>query len=369
MSRRKYTPADAYGLLSDGGLIAFACEVMKNKAFAKADAKTKDALGLRVADYVRSPAERDAWPRRIAEHLRLPINEFAAVMSAEPVRLSPIEKSDGRTRIVGVPTFGRRCISNVIKMILSMTGDHLLPPSVRAYRPHSKDAVRHTLLDAASAVKRGRVRYWAKLDFTSYLAVMPWSGIEAALRHYDYEPDFIAILMATVSCPLLKQNKRGKTISVPNDRGAQMGLAESATLANMLPFELDEHFASRAGQLTYLRYSDDLFIGGASRCDLVGAVRAVQRWCRKYGIALKGVSPDTNPATVVHDVKNTRIKLLGAEIDANGEFRLPIKKLKDKLDDIRHRHDNLAIDGLVEGISRYGNGGGTHLFDLDDLHE
>jgi hypothetical protein len=369
MSRRKYAPADAHGLLSDGKLIAFACDVMKNKAFAKADAQTKDALGMRVADYVRSPAERDAWPRRIAEVLRLPVNEFAAVMSAEPVKLSPIDKPDGRTRIVGVPTFRRRCISNVIKMILSMTGDHLLPPSVRAYRPRSKDAVRHTLLDAASAVERGRVRYWAKLDFSSYFSVMPWSCIETALLHYGYAPDFIAVVMAAVRCPLLKQNKRGKTISVPNDRGAQMGLAESATLANMLPFELDEHFASLAGQLLYVRYSDDIFIGGASRSDVVGAVRTVQRWCRKYGIALKGVSPDMNPATLVHDVKKTRIELLGAEIDANGEVRLPLTRLKDKLDEIRRRHDNLAIDGLVEGISRYGGGGGSHLFDLDDVHE
>lgn len=369
MSRPTYTPADAHRLLSDRKLIAFACDVMKNKAFAKADAKTKDALGKRVADYVRSPAEREAWPSRIENILRLPLDQFVNAMAQEPVRLSPIDKPDGRTRIVGVPTFGRRCISNVIKMILSMTGDHLLPPSVRAYRPHSKDGVRQALLDVAHAVRHGRARYWAKLDFSSYFSVMPWSGVECALRHYGYEPDFIAVIMATVRCPLLKQNKRGKTISVANDRGSQMGLPESATLANMLPFELDEHFASLAGQLLYLRYSDDLFIGGASRSDVVGAVRTIQRWCRTYGIALKGISPDTNPATPVHDVKNTRIELLGAEIDANGEVRLPLTKLKEKLDEIRGRHDNLAIDGVVEGISRYGNGGGTHLFDLDDVHE
>jgi hypothetical protein len=368
MSRPPYAPADAYRLLSDRRLIAFACDVTSNKAFAKADARTKDALGKRVADYVRSPAERAAWPSRIEQMIKLPVHQLETALTAEPVKLSPMKKPTGGTRIVGVPTFIRRCISNLITMILSTTGDHLLPSCARAYRPHAKDAVKHAVLDIAQAVKQGRVRYWAKLDFSSYFLAMPWSGIEAALSHYGYEDNFINIVMAVVRCPLVVM-KNGQTRSVPNERGAQMGLAESATLANMLPFALDEQFEQLAGRLVYLRYSDDLFIGGAHRSDIVGAVRKVQGWCHTHAIGLKGVSPDMNAKNLVYDVKNKRIELLGAEIDANGEVRLPLTKLKAKLDEVRFRHDNLAIDGLVEGVSRYGDGGGTHLFDIDDVNE
>ena len=48
----------------------------------------------------------------------------------EPGAALTIAKPDGGTRVVGVPTFLRRCIGNVISMILSSTGDHLLPSSV-----------------------------------------------------------------------------------------------------------------------------------------------------------------------------------------------------------------------------------------------
>jgi hypothetical protein len=386
MSRPTFTPADACRLLSDRKLVAFGCDVTRNKAFAKADARTKDALGKRVADYVRSPAEREAWPYRIAELLRLPAREFEEAMSDEPVKLSPIDKADGGTRIVGVPTFRRRCVGNVIKMILSITGDHLLPPTARAYRPNSEDAVKRALLDVASAVHNGRLRYWVKLDFSSYFSVMPWSGIEAALRHHGYEDEFIRVVMAIVRCPLVKKNKIGRTISVPNERGAQMGLAESATLANMLPFALDEHFARIAGRVFYMRYCDDLFIGAATKSDVVGAVRAVQRWCNMNGIGLKAtvrrarnsdlgtvamvhVDPKMNAEKLVIDVKNTRIALLGAEIDANGAVRLPVGKLKEKLNEITQRLAHVQTENAIEGVSLYGNGGGTHLFDLDDVED
>lgn len=367
MPRTSYAPADASGLLSDRKLIAFACNVIANEAFAKADARTRDAFGRRVADYVRTQADRDAWPLRVETLLRLPPAELHAALEHEPVKLSAIDKPNGGTRVVGVPTFARRCVSNVLRAVLSLTGDPLLPLSVRAYRPDSRDSVKNALLDVADAVGKGRVRYWAKLDFTSYFSIMPWSGIEAALRHYGYEADFVGTVMAVVRCPLVAVNKKGQTVPHPNARGAQMGLAESPSLANMLPFALDAHFTQLARSVYYLRYSDDVFIGGRSRSDVVGGVRAVQRWCRTYGIAIKGVSPDMNAQKLVHDIKNTPIDLLGAEVDMNGEVRLPIAKLREKLGEIRCRYESVVQDGAVHGVSRYGDGGGTHLFDVEDV--
>ena len=367
MKPPNYMPRDAGKLLLDRRLIEFACSVTKNRAFGKADARTRDAHGRRVVDYVRSAAERDAWPARLGALLRLPPSEFERAMGLEPVRLSAVPKPDGRTRVVGVPTFIRRCASNLLKDVLERTGDHLLPPCVRAYRPGSKDAVQNTLLDVAQGIRDGRVRYWAKIDFRSFFSVMPWWGIEEALLHYGYREDFTALAMTTVNCPLVKK-VNGRMVPVPNERGAQMGLAESSTLANMLPWRLDERFENNP-RLVYLRYSDDLFIGSAIKCEVVGAVRHVQAWADRYDIPLKGVSPDVKAAKLVHDVKNARVELLGAEIDQNGEVHLPLSKLKAKLGEIQHRDDNLVTEGVIAGVSRYGDGGGTHLFDLDDLVE
>lgn len=367
-----FRPPDAGRLLRDPSIIAFACDVTRNKAFWQADAKTRDAHGKRVCEYVRSPEERDAWPGRVEALFKLPPQELQAAMDGEPVRLGEVRKPDGRVRVVGVPTFLRRCASNVVKSVLEMTGDQLLPESVRAYRPGSREAVKTALLDVALRVRERKIIYWAKLDFSSYFSTMPWTGIEEALRHYEYGEDFISVLMALVRCPLLKKTKtwRGRLVPVPNIRGAQMGLAESSTLANLLPWELDERFDKLAGRVLYVRYSDDLLIGSAFRSEVVGAVCHVQAWARKLGIRLKGVSPDMRAERLVHDVRNRRIDLLGAEIDQNGEVRLPVKKLKEKLAEIERRCENLAEDDeVVKGISRYGNGDGAYRFDLDDVIE
>jgi len=366
--RAGFTPKDAHRLLLDAGVTRHACDVVRNPAFCHADARTTDAHGKRVVDYVRSGAEREAWPGRIMGLLGRPSSEFGAAMALEPVKLTSIPKSDGGERLIGVPTFLRRCVSNVFQEVLARTGDHLLPASVRAYRPGSDDTVRHAILDVAHAVREGRVTHFANLDFSSYFSLMPWTGIEAALQHYGFSKEFTERLMQLVRCPLVRREHR-RYVEVPNARGAQMGLPESSSLANMLVWELDAHFERLSPCVTYLRYSDDLFIGSPHRSDVVGAVGTVQSWCRRQRIHLRDVSPDQRAGTLVHDVRQARIDFLGAEIDVHGRVHLPLAKLKTKLEAIQHRIDHLAADGLIEAVSRYGDGGGTDRFDLDDVVE
>lgn len=358
---------DAMTLLRNPRMIRHACDVSRNPAFWHADARTRDAHGRTIADCVGFGAHRDVWPSRLEQLVRLSPTEVEDRLVIEPVKLVPIRRPGRSARVVGVPTFFRRCYSNLVQAVLERTGDHLLPDNVRGYRKGRPEAVRAAILDVADGVRKGRIRHWAKLDFSSYFSVMPWAGIEDALRHFGYDQEFIALVMAGVRCPLVTADRGGNLMAVRNDRGAQMGLPESSTLANMLPWQLDEHFARLGPRVHYDRYSDDILIGSAIESEVVGAVRTVMGWARRHGISIKGVSPDQRPATLVHDVLNRKIEYLGAEIDQHGSVHMPLAKLKAKLEEVEHRFERLAVDEVIEGVSRHGDGRGVDVFDDDDV--
>ncbi len=361
--------ATALAFLQRPDLVRWACNP-RNPAFHRADALTRDAHGHRIHEYLT--ADRD-WAGTVQRLIRGPLTAFQETMTGEPVRLAQIRREGRKPRLVAIPTFLRRCISNLVNDVLTMTCSRLLPPSVRAYRKGYAGAVREALLDVAQSVVDGSVVYFAKLDFSNFFPSMPWALIEESLFHYGFETEFVAFVMAVVRCPLVAGQRGGPLRPVHNARGAQMGLAESSFLANLVPFAIDEYMRVKASKLFYSRYSDDLIIGSRFAHEVVGAVRFVQNWCRRYELSLKGVSPDMHPRRLVRDVRRSRIEFLGAEIDQNGVIHLPQEKLDDKLGRLSRMSERFPGADLppgdvhVTGISRYGDGEGVDLFDADDL--
>ena len=362
---RKYTPADAMHLLRSRTIVEHACDVVKNPAFAKASATTRDAFGMRVIDYVGSPEERRSWPDQLTRLFTMPLEQFETQMAQEPVRRSQIPKPNGGSREIAIPTFLRRCVSNALNDVLAKTSEGVLPSCVRAYRRGQGSAVRESILDVAERVHEGRVRFFAKLDIRSFFSQMPWPAIEVALRHYGYDQRFIALTMAVVKCRVVR-NERGRLVAEQTVKGAQMGLAESAVLANLVLFVLDHELGGHAPRRVYLRYSDDLFIGAAEKHVVVHAVRRIASWCREHGLQLKGVAHNACLANLVQDVKKTKIGFLGADIDHLGYAHMPKGKLHAKLAELAYMEERLATDS-VRGVSRYSNGGGADVFDADDL--
>jgi hypothetical protein len=253
--------------------------------------------------------------------------------------------------------------------VLTKTCDDKLPGAVRAYRKGDAGVVRESILDVAQAVGEGNVLYFAKLDVANYFPSIPWALIYDALVHYGFGPEFTDYVLALIRCPLV-QTVHGKPQNVPNTQGAQMGLAESSFLANLVPYEIDGYMKERRAKLFYIRYSDDLFIGSKFRHEVVGAVRFVHAWCRRHGLALKGASPDTTPTNFVHDVRRERVQFLGVEIDQNGTVHLPKAKLVVKLGEMASKlagGSGPPVGEHVQGVSRYGGGDGVDLYDADDL--
>jgi hypothetical protein len=132
----RFWPKDADRLLRDPKLLVEACNYRSNPAFFHADQRTEAYGGERMVDVAlaKTPSE---WAASIAEWLYLSIEPFKEEFAKRvpPLRVTDIQKgsvSPGprrgtkpKTRRIVIPSFLRRCISNLFTAVLLATADHL----------------------------------------------------------------------------------------------------------------------------------------------------------------------------------------------------------------------------------------------------
>ena len=386
-------PQDASALLLQWQRIKGACDFFGNRAFAQADQRTRAYDGDRLVDAARS---KDVllWATELLDFVQLPPLEFkqrVPLLAGKqfPKRKTPSDADAGwdaigagpadplskkpEMRDIVVPCAFRRMLSNVFTSILIDTADHLLPKEAWAYRPHHPDVVQRGIMKAARALVGGCV-YWAKLDVKDFFRSVPWTGIEAALRRYEFQEDFIQKLMALVQGKIVAKHGWRGWVTVENGSGTQAGLRESAILANLFLAGLDELIKDTFGKdVFYLRYSDDILIMSKSRSVVIGAVKLVRQWTKEQGLYLKDVPPTKATHSLVHNVKTKRVEFLGAEINGKGRVRLPKAKADAFRAKLAHRTKYTKWTGPVVGTSAYAEyvldgRRGRYRFDPSDVY-
>ena len=365
----RYFPLDAERLLLDRGWIQFACDYRKNVQFWHADARTRDYRGRRVIDDVQGVDAVEGATRDLRSTVTALLSgEFVAL---DPLREKTIPREGRAPRIVHIPTYSRRCLSNLVSRVLAETSRSELPDLVRAYVPGLHDPVPESILELAEAIRAGKMIYWWKVDFSAFFNCIPHELIEKALLHYGYSDQVVNLVLACARTPIHRRGPGGAWSSIPNTQGAPMGLAESAVIANLACYELDEHFGELKARVLSIRYSDDSIGGAQYRSEAVGAARYLQYWARRHGVGIKGTSPNTRPETLVHDVRRERLPILGAEIDASGVVHIPMATVQKKLAEIDAAMDAIELQGEtpVRAVSMYAGGQGTEYQDLDDVRE
>lgn len=366
------SPRDAERMLLDPAAIRFACDPYLNAQFWKADARTRDFRGLRLVDYVGAHDAVDEAAKALKETVTALLE--GREVELDPLRVSEIPRPGQSPRVVFIATYYRRCLSNLVSHVLAETSKDVLPSNVRAYVPGRHDPVPEAVLDLAEAVRRGRLRYWWKIDFKAFFASVPHGLIEESMRHYGFTPRIVRLALACVRTPIHKRVAGGRWAAVPNLVGAPMGLAESSVLANLACFSFDDLFEVARSRITQVRYSDDILGGARLKEEAVGAVRNLRKWTQQHGLKIKGMSPRTRTATLVHDIHRERMPALGVEIDREGCIHIPRSKLEAKLKEIdegmaalrRHNEGPLENNPVVE-TSVYAGSRGTDFRDLDDI--
>jgi hypothetical protein len=369
-------PSAALDLLYDRALLEWAANPWLNSHWHSASMMTRGRDGLTVSDAFASPDETTRWVEKANALLRL---DLGAMMGEVPaLKVRPIEKKkrwDAEydptlQRDIVVPCILRRVLSSNLAYILEITTKGQLPMAARAYVPGRVAPASTVAKEVARLTQRGHF-FYAKLDLRDAFNSIPWRPLRRALLRMGYPQRFVDILMLFVRAPV-ERFVRGRWLRQPRYRGALAGLPESGILLNVLMAEVDARIL-RLPNVYYARYSDDMIITGLTASDVARAANVLMNWAWGVGLEIKGVPQRTDARRLVRDIRETRLELLGAEIDHRGDIHIPQSKIDAQRAKIEYFQQQAAhTSRLIAGLSKYAAGarGATiATADQDDLDE
>lgn len=367
-------PSTAFDLLHDHDLLEWAADPWLNSHWHSASMMTRGRDGLTVSDAFPSRDSAAHWVEKADALIRLDLGAMKLEIPALKVR--PIEKKKRWNpeydptlkRDIVVPCILRRVVSSHLAYILEITTKGRLPEAARAYVPGQRAPASTVAKEVARLTQHGHT-YYVKLDLRDAFNSVPWKPLRRALLRMGYPQRFVNVLMLLVRAPI-ERFVRGTWLEQPRYRGALAGLPESGILLNVLMAEVDERIL-RLANVYYARYSDDLIIMGRAAPDVARAANLLMNWAWGVGLEIKGVPRRTDARRLVQDIRQTRLELLGAEIDHLGDIHIPQGKIDAQLAKIEYFIRQAAnTPRLVAALSKYAAGArraSIATADQDDL--
>src|SRR5262249_17235618 len=142
-----------------------------------------------------------------------------------PVKAVPIPKSNGGTRMLGVPTVGDRVAQTVVARVLEEAAEPVFHPDSYGYR---------TGRSAIDAVARCRERCWRAdwgiaLGIKAFFDSVPWELVLRAVAAHTGQPWVLLYVRRWLEAPL----RQADGTLLQRDRGTPQGSAVSPVLANL----------------------------------------------------------------------------------------------------------------------------------------
>lgn len=196
-----------------------------------------------------------------------------------PVRMVPIPKADGGTRVLGVPTVADRVAQTAVAMVLEEQVEPIFHPDSYGYRPHRS---------AIDAVATCRSRCWRNdwvidLDIKAFFDSVPWELIVKAVRSVC-DLDWVMLYVRRwLAAPL--QHPDGTLVD--RDRGTPQGSAISPVLANLfMHYAFDMWLDREFPAVTFERYADDAVIHCSSQSQAETVLTALKQRMHEVGLEL-----------------------------------------------------------------------------------
>lgn len=174
-----------------------------------------------------------------------------------PVRAVEIEKRDGGSRVLGVPTVADRVAQTVVRSYLEPSVEPVFHRDSYGYRPGRS---------AHQAIGVCRERCWRNdwvldMDIRKFFDTVSWDLTLKAVAHHTDRRWILLYVERWLKAPL---QLRDGTLVV-RDRGTPQGSAISPLLANMmLHYAFDAWMARTFPAVPFERYCDDIVVHARS---------------------------------------------------------------------------------------------------------
>jgi RNA-directed DNA polymerase len=186
-----------------------------------------------------------------------------------PVRLVEIEKDNGGTRPLGIPTVADRVAQTVVKMVLEPVVEPEFHPDSYGYRPGR---------GALDAVAVARKRCWEAdwvidLDIRAFFDSLDWNLVERAVAHHT-EVSWVRLYIARwLRAPV----QRPDGTMEQRARGTPQGGVISPLLANLfLHYAFDLWMQRNYPSIQFERYADDAIVHCRSKRQAEVVLQAIR---------------------------------------------------------------------------------------------
>ena len=309
------------------------------RLYADTKPSSRDTVGSDGQSINTFQAEESSRLREIRNELR------SRQFSFEPLRAVLVPKSNGRDRLICVPTVRARIVQRVLADHISVKYRAKLANEI-SYGFIRQRNVHHA---AQKAIAMRETSHWAfKTDITSFFDQIQREDVARAIKREIRDSSLHEILVSATNCEIKSTSpgyaRRIRALGIKPGLGVRQGMPLSPLFANLVLLNFDRKIIKSGYKA--IRYADDLifFCSSKSECE------AISEHCKALLRDLKLTVPSFSEGSksVIY-APNDAAEFLGLSLTLiNNKYTLTLSATQRE----RIRQEILSLSSIEELLTR-----------------